>query len=215
MRTYPKWPESRFEHASRWPEDVEKGLLARGFTFRQPRNHQGTPYGKRWNRGSMGVCGEVFYTYYDAQPDSPEEYDIRRWAEDKFLDAHIIDDNIWACDVDETQVQSCRVRIDVAVGDLLAVIDRMTPWLVEHGQRMAASIPPGQFEDLQEEFYDGVIDTVEDTGHADGLQRVKAATGVAQQLDPTNNALRQVLGVKDKAGICHQLADGDRIKWIL
>ena len=62
MRTYPKWPEgteSRFEHASRWPEDVEKGLLARGFTFRQPRNHQGTPYGKRWNRGSMGVCHQL------------------------------------------------------------------------------------------------------------------------------------------------------------
>lgn len=43
---------------------------------------------------------------------------------------------------------------------------------------------------------------------------MKAATGVAQQLDPTNNALRQVLGVKDKAGICHQLADNARLKWV-
>lgn len=77
------------------------------------------------------------------------------------------------------------------------------------------TLPPGQFDDLQEEFYDGVIDTVEDAGHPDGFQRVKAATGRAQQLDPTNNALRQVLGVKDKAGICHQLADDDRIKWVL
>ncbi len=76
------------------------------------------------------------------------------------------------------------------------------------------TLPPGQFEDLQEEFFDAVIDTVEDTCHADGFQRVKAATGVAQQLDPTNNALRQVLGVKDKAGICHQLADNARLKWV-
>lgn len=76
------------------------------------------------------------------------------------------------------------------------------------------TLPPGQFEDLQEEFLDAVIDTVEDTSHADGFQRVKAATGVAQQLDPTNNALRQVLGVKDKAGICHQLADNARLKWV-
>lgn len=77
------------------------------------------------------------------------------------------------------------------------------------------TLPPGQFEHLQEEFYDGVIDTVEDSGHTDGFQRVKAATGVAQQLAPTNNALQQVLGSKDKAGICHQLADDDRIKWVL
>ncbi len=77
------------------------------------------------------------------------------------------------------------------------------------------TLPPGQFEDLQEEFFDAVIDMVEDASHADGFQRVKAATGVAQQLDPTNNALRQVLGVKDKAGICHQLADNARLKWVL
>lgn len=76
------------------------------------------------------------------------------------------------------------------------------------------TLPPRQFEDLQEEFFDAVIDTVEDISHADGFQRVKAATGVAQQLDPTNNALRQVLGVKDKAGICHQLADNARLKWV-
>lgn len=76
------------------------------------------------------------------------------------------------------------------------------------------TLPPRQFEDLQEEFFDAVIDTVEGTSHADGFERVKAATGVAQQLDPTNNALRQVLGVKDKAGICHQLADNARLKWV-
>ena len=76
------------------------------------------------------------------------------------------------------------------------------------------NLPPGQFEDLQEEFFDAVIDTVEDTCHADGFQRVKAATGVAQRLDPMNNALCQVLGVKDKAGICHQLADNARLKWV-
>jgi hypothetical protein len=76
------------------------------------------------------------------------------------------------------------------------------------------TLPPGQFEDLQEEFFDAVIDTVEDTCHADGFQRVKVTTGVAQQLHPTNNALRQVLGVKDKAGICHQLADNARLKWV-
>lgn len=75
------------------------------------------------------------------------------------------------------------------------------------------TFPPGQFEDLQEEFFDAVIDTVEDS-HANGLHRVNAAIKVAQQLDPTKNALRNLLGVKDKAGICHQLADNARLKWV-
>lgn len=76
------------------------------------------------------------------------------------------------------------------------------------------NLPVGQFEELQEEFFDTVIDTVEDISHADGFQRVRAATGLAQQLVPTNNALGQVLGAKDKAGICHQLADDARLEWV-
>lgn len=76
------------------------------------------------------------------------------------------------------------------------------------------NLPPGQFEHLQEEFFDAVIDTVEDTNHADGYQRVKAATGLAQKLNPMNNALGDVLGTKDKAGICHQLADNDSLRWV-
>lgn len=77
------------------------------------------------------------------------------------------------------------------------------------------NFPPGQFEALQEEFFDGVIDNVEDSSHTDGFVRVKTTTTMAQQLNPTNNALCAVLGTKDKAGICHQLADDDRLKWVL
>lgn len=76
------------------------------------------------------------------------------------------------------------------------------------------STPPGQFEALLEEFYDGVIDNVADTSHSDGYRRVRTTTAIAQQLDPTNNVLREVLKIKDKAGICHQLADDDRLKWV-
>ncbi len=76
------------------------------------------------------------------------------------------------------------------------------------------NLPPGQFEALQDEFYDGVIDNVEASTHADGYERVKTTTALAQKLDPTNNALREVLGLRDKAGICHQLADDDRLRWV-
>ena len=76
------------------------------------------------------------------------------------------------------------------------------------------NLPAGQFRVLQEEFYDGVIDNVEDTSHPDGFRRVRTTTSLAQRLDPTNNVLREVLSTKDKAGICHQLADDDRLKWV-
>lgn len=76
------------------------------------------------------------------------------------------------------------------------------------------NLPPGQFEALQDEFLDGVIDNVEDSSHRDGYERVKTTTAIAQKLDPTNNALRDVLGLRDKAGICHQLADDGRLRWV-
>lgn len=76
------------------------------------------------------------------------------------------------------------------------------------------NLPPGQFEALHEEFFDGVIDNVEDSNHRDGFERVKTTTSLAQKLDPTNNALREVLGFRDKAGICHQLADNGRLRWV-
>lgn len=76
------------------------------------------------------------------------------------------------------------------------------------------NLPPGQFEALQDEFYDGVIDNIEDSSHHDGYARVKTTTAIAQKLDPTNNALREVLGLRDKAGICHQLADNGRLQWV-
>lgn len=77
------------------------------------------------------------------------------------------------------------------------------------------NLPPGQFEALQDEFFDGVIDNVEDSSHQDGYERVKSTTAIAQKLDPANNALREVLGLRDKAGICHQLADDERLRWVL
>lgn len=76
------------------------------------------------------------------------------------------------------------------------------------------NLPPGQFEALQDEFFDGVIDNVEESSHRDGYERVKTTTAIAQKLDPTNNALREVLGLRDKAGICHQLADDGRLRWV-
>jgi len=74
------------------------------------------------------------------------------------------------------------------------------------------TVPPGTFEALQEEIHDGVRDT-HDAEHPDGYVRVRKVTEVARGLTITANALITRTHVKDRDGICHQLANEDRLKW--
>ena len=73
-------------------------------------------------------------------------------------------------------------------------------------------VEPGTFESLQDEIYHGVIDT-HDADHADGFQRVVAVTGVAQNLPLSAHPLAPSTMTRDKHGICHQLANEDRLQW--
>ena len=74
------------------------------------------------------------------------------------------------------------------------------------------TVPPGTFETLQTEIYDGVVE-IEKAEHNDGLDRVNAVTQSATALQLTSNGLITVLNVKDRKGICHQLANVDKLKW--
>ncbi|TIV37059.1 MAG: hypothetical protein E5V91_19730 [Mesorhizobium sp.] len=73
-------------------------------------------------------------------------------------------------------------------------------------------VEPGTFEGLQDEIYHGVADACE-SEHADGFERVKAVTNVAQGVPLDAHPLGASALVKDKRGICHQLANDDRMKW--
>ena len=73
-------------------------------------------------------------------------------------------------------------------------------------------MPPGTFEDLQTEVHAGVVD-VESASHADAYARLNAVTQAAIQLHLTSNALISVVRVPDRKGICHQLANEDRLTW--
>jgi hypothetical protein len=73
-------------------------------------------------------------------------------------------------------------------------------------------VEPGTFESLQEEIYHGVVDTC-DADHADGYERVVAVTGAAQNLPIDAHPLAPSTFVQDRHGICHQLANVDRLKW--
>ena len=72
--------------------------------------------------------------------------------------------------------------------------------------------PPRTFITLQEDVYNGVIDILE-AAHFDALERLRKTVSGAGQLDVSGNALVGVTRVADKQGICHQLANDDRLTW--
>lgn len=74
------------------------------------------------------------------------------------------------------------------------------------------SVPDGTFESLQNEIHAGVIDT-QDGDHADGYRRVCAVTKAARDLQLTSNPLITRAKPQDRDGICHQLANEDRLRW--
>ncbi|MBD8687236.1 MULTISPECIES: ABC-three component system protein [unclassified Rhizobium] len=71
----------------------------------------------------------------------------------------------------------------------------------------------GTFDALQQDIYNGVIDTCEDD-HENGFARVKEVVKEAGRLPARGNALYSVSTVADLQGICHQLANEDRLHWI-
>lgn len=106
-------------------------------------------------------------------------------------------------------------------------LEHLPPRLVGHFQRARQSfycaealrsfsrdtLPPGAFENLQNQIYDGVVDVCE-AHHPCGLTRVDATTRHAGQLAVTSSALLGRMDVIDRRGICHQLANKDRLTWV-
>ena len=73
--------------------------------------------------------------------------------------------------------------------------------------------PEGTFDLFQEDIYDGVVDVYEE-GHDTGLARVKATVGCAAKISVSGNALFGVVRVRDKQGVCHQLANDCVLTWV-
>ena len=71
----------------------------------------------------------------------------------------------------------------------------------------------GCFERLQDEIYDGVIDVAE-SHHANGFERVKKTIQAARNLQIDSHPLRECLVTNHRSGICHQLANDDRLRWV-
>lgn len=69
------------------------------------------------------------------------------------------------------------------------------------------------FDKLQEEIYGGIIDVVEEN-HTNGYVCIKETLKEVRRLALTSNILIKYVDLGDRCGICHQLANKDRINWV-
>ncbi len=75
------------------------------------------------------------------------------------------------------------------------------------------TVPAGTFDALQEEVHHGVVDVC-DGSHTNGFERMKATVAQASTIAATANPLSSATKVQDRQGICHQLANDDRLIWV-
>lgn len=75
------------------------------------------------------------------------------------------------------------------------------------------TLPTGEFEKLQDEVHSGIRDEVRGE-HADGYRRVVAVARTARSLQLTSNPLTTRIHTRDRGGICHQLANDGRVRWV-
>ncbi len=69
------------------------------------------------------------------------------------------------------------------------------------------------FEDLKEEVYIGVVD-INNSSHSSGYENVIKTTGEATKLNLTGNALIDKAQIHDKVGLCHHLANENKLIWV-
>ncbi|MEU4806370.1 ABC-three component system protein [Actinosynnema sp. NPDC023587] len=77
----------------------------------------------------------------------------------------------------------------------------------------AGAVPPGTFEKLQEDIHAGVVDVAEGD-HTDGYARLGQVLAQVGSLDLSRHKLIDVADMDDRKGVCHQLANDDRLTWV-
>jgi hypothetical protein len=75
------------------------------------------------------------------------------------------------------------------------------------------TLPPGAFEELQNELHGGIKEELRGA-HSDGYRRVLSVVKTAKLLPITDHALQERLSTHDRGGICHQLANDGKVKWV-
>lgn len=68
------------------------------------------------------------------------------------------------------------------------------------------------FERLKEEIYNAVIDVC-NSEYTNGYERLVKTTQEAVKININNNPLSNEISINDKKGVCHHLANEDKLKW--
>lgn len=77
------------------------------------------------------------------------------------------------------------------------------------------NLPEGvTFEQVQDQVFDSVADVCEDRTHGSGFVRVNAVTDHAGNYVVHDHALKGYLNSQILKGVCHQLANADKLKWV-
>lgn len=74
------------------------------------------------------------------------------------------------------------------------------------------TVPPGVFEDLQNDIFDGVVDLCE-SQHECGMDRLNTTMSQAANVAVDSSPLASVTRPRDKQGMCHQLVNDSRLSW--
>ena len=75
------------------------------------------------------------------------------------------------------------------------------------------TLPPGEFDKLQGEVHDGIRDDLR-ACYGSGYARVLAVVKTARSLQLAGLALNTRISTRDRGGICHQLANDQKVKWV-
>lgn len=75
------------------------------------------------------------------------------------------------------------------------------------------SLPPNTYEDFQEEIHNSIIDTVEEE-HKNAFAKVKEVEKQSRNVQVSSNPLKDVSIIHDRVGVCHQLVNDEKIKWV-
>lgn len=74
------------------------------------------------------------------------------------------------------------------------------------------TVPPGVFEALQDDIFNGVVDVCESV-HTSDLARLNATMSQAATVTIDASPLASVTRTRDKQGMCHQLVNDSRLNW--
>jgi hypothetical protein len=75
------------------------------------------------------------------------------------------------------------------------------------------TLPPGEFDKLQDEVHSGIKDEIRGD-HPDGYRRVVAVVKTARSLQLSGHALHSQVSIRDRGGICHQLSNDKKVRWV-